>query len=162
MLSVIEKNSNRFSKIIKQELLRLSDFYFKSKGLEGILAASIVSRHEILRINWKYRGKMKCTDILSFPSSLSASEHERFMREQYLNIKIYGKNYPIQFGHLIICPNFILKRFYKSSDWRLKLKLRKYLVHGFAHLCHFDHHSYKEYIEMRRFESDLKRALSIV
>lgn len=157
------KHINNIENIIKSELHKLNQIYFGALGLKGILAVSIVSRREILKINWKYRGKMKSTDILSFPSTTSVKEHETAVKEQFLNEKVYGKSWPVQFGHLIICPPVIFNRFPKllfpASKCRLTLKLRKYLVHGFAHLGNLDHHSGEEFKIMRNFENYLKGKL---
>ena len=147
------------SRFIKSELQKLHQVHFERLGIAGILAASIVSRQEILRINWKYRGgRLKCSDILSFPSASSASDHEKARKEQYLNAKIHGKSVPIQFGHLIICPDFISRRLQRQNDDQmLRRRISKLLVHGFAHLCHLDHYKLEEYKIMQRFEDHLIR-----
>lgn len=145
----------KFSSLIRTELDKLHQVYFKKPlGISAFIATSIVSRKDMYRLNRDYRSKAKSTDILSFPSSLSYSEHENALKEQFLNQIIYGKHVPIQFGHIVICPDVVMSRI--SG----KFALRKLLIHSFAHLCNFDHHTRKDFKEMRRFELELLSKVS--
>ena len=145
------------TKILKYELNKIHNSYFDSLKVSGIMAASIVSRKEMFLINKKHRGKPRSTDILSFPSTSNLIEHQNSVKEQYLNSLIYGKSDPILFGHLIICPDVILKRLSRHcfSGFILISRIRKLLTHGFAHLCNLDHHTFKEFKIMRSFEKSL-------
>lgn len=150
----------QMNRIIGTELGRLHEVYFKkSLGISAFIATSIVSRKEMYEINKIYRGKTKSTDILSFPSTLTFEEHQNALKEQYLNQLIYKKHDPIQFGHIVICPNVILKRINRqsrsNSEIVMKSKIRRLLIHAFAHLCNLDHHKKEEFLKMRRFELEL-------
>ena len=144
------------NRIIGIELGKLHDVYFKkSLGISAYIATSIVSRKEMYKINEIYRGKSKSTDILSFPSTLTFEEHQNALKEQYLNQIIYKKHDPVQFGHIVICPDVISKRIKSESEIVMKSKLRRLLIHAFVHLCNLDHHTRVEHLKMRRFELEL-------
>jgi rRNA maturation RNase YbeY len=148
------------NRIIGIEIRKLHEVYFKkSLGISAFIATSVVSRKEIYKINKIHRDKSKSTDILSFPSILTLEEHQKALKEQYLNQIIYKKHDPIQFGHIIICPDVISSRISRNSRSNSRIvmisKIRKLLIHAFAHLCNFDHHTNSEHFEMRRFELEL-------
>lgn len=155
---------NWFNKIISSEFGKLHEVYFRAPlGINAFIATSLVSRKQMYRLNKMYRNKSKSTDILSFPSTLSFCEHQTTLKEQYLNQLIYGKHDPIQFGHIFVCPEIVLKRIdrYSRSDSKIvfRMKLRRLLIHAFAHLCNLDHYNLKDFISMRRLELELLRMI---
>ena len=151
-------------RIIHSEIGRLHEVYFKEAlGISACIGTSIVSRKEMYKINRIHRNKTKSTDILSFPSTKTFAEHQIALKEQFLNQIFYGKHDPIQFGHIFICPDVVIRKILKDSRSQsgilLISKIRKLLVHAFAHLCNFDHHTFKEFRVMRRFELELLRKM---
>lgn len=148
------------NRIIGIEIGKLREIYFKKPlGINAFIATSILSRKEMHKINKIHRDKSKSTDILSFPSTLTFEEHQNSLKEQYLNELVYKKHDPVQFGHIVICPDVIISRMKRhsrnDSEIVMKSKLRRLLVHAFAHLCNLDHHTIAEFFIMRRFELEL-------
>ena len=148
------------NRIIGVEIRKLHEIYFKkSLGINAFISTSILSRREMYKINKIYRGKSKSTDILSFPSTLTFEEHQNALKEQYLNQIVYKRHDKIQFGHIVICPDVIISRIVRNSRSDsgivMKSKIRRLLIHAFAHLCNLDHHTLLEHFIMRRFELEL-------
>lgn len=97
-----------FSTVAKKILLG------ENRGTENISLA-FVDRAEIKKLNKKFRGKNKPTDVLSF----------------LLNEKKY-------LGEIIICPAVVKENAvkYKVS---VESEILKVFVHGILHLCGYDH-----------------------
>lgn len=146
---------------IQNVLDSLTNAYFGQLGLKGIVAFTLASRKQMYILNSTYRSKFKSTDILAFPSASTRLEHQSALKEQFLNAKIRGKAWPIQFGHLVICPAVLERKLRAIKSKRVReFNLKKMIVHGFAHLANLDHHTLAEYKIMRSFEGRLLRAIS--
>ena len=155
-----QSNWPLLKRLLEGELLAITESYFNSFKASGIVAVSLVSRSEIFKLNQKYRKRARATDILSFPSTLSRSEHLNSVKEAYLNDLIYKRkqNISIQLGHLILCPEILKRRLTgpSFSSWTLKYRIQRLLIHGFAHLCNLDHHHTREQVEeMLKFEKEM-------
>lgn len=79
----------------------------------------IVGSSAMTRLNSKWRGKKRPTDVLSFPAP------EIFRQMGHL-------------GELIVCEP-VMKRQALEQDHALGMELRILLVHGVLHLLGFDH-----------------------
>lgn len=113
----------------------------KASGIVGRVEVSFPSPPEMYKLNRQYRGKSKITDILSFPSTTSAQEARSLVsNDEHL-------------GQIMLSLETIRRR---CRNRHLKCHLQRLLVHGFAHLLHYDHHSRKEYLRMRSYESFLQ------
>lgn len=111
----------------------------------GRVEVSFPSPAEMYTLNLKYRGKAKVTDILSFPSTMNAQEARSLVsNDEHL-------------GHIVMSLETIKRR---CRNRNLKLHLQRLLVHGFAHLLHYDHHRKQDYLRMRSFESFLQCLIS--
>ena len=184
----IASNSLVFNQIIRREVDGITRGYFEAFERRQIalpfLSLSLVSQKQMHAINAKYRGRAHSTDILAFPSTTDQSELVNGLKEAYLNSIIY--NHPanhLQLGHLVVCPKVLMQRFKKkkftslekisslekfslleksTSSILLVYGIRRLLVHGFAHLFHFDHHSWKDFFQMQRFEMKLFKSSMIM
>ena len=82
------------------------------------LSLAFVGKAEIKKLNKKFRGKDKPTDVLSFELKDSAE-------------KCY-------LGEIIICPD-VVKENAKKYKVTVKSEMIKVFVHGILHLCGYDH-----------------------
>lgn len=88
---------------------------------------SLVGDDEIKSINSDYRGKNKVTDVLSFP-----------MQESFRN-NDYDSFLPlIEVGDLLICHSVCEKQAVEFNLTYIE-EFIHLAVHGFLHLCGFDH-----------------------
>jgi rRNA maturation RNase YbeY len=174
--TTIATNSLVFNQIIRREVDGITRGYFEAFERRQIalpiLSLSLVSQKQMHAINSKYRGRAHSTDILAFPSTTDQSELVNGLKEVYLNSIIY--NHPanhLQLGHLVVCPKVLMQRFKKKkftlleksiSSILLVYGIRRLLIHGFAHLFHFDHHSWKDFVQMQRFEMKLFKSSMIM
>lgn len=99
----------------------------------GIVELILVDDKKIQKLNKKYRGKNKATDVISFA---------------YLDIVDFKK----EMGDLIIGDIFIsvdtAKRQAKENGHSLKRELEILFVHGLLHCFGFDHKNVKQEKEM--------------
>ena len=110
----------------------------KNLKLKGRVGLTICANLKIKRINKKFRGKDKPTDVLSFPFS---SE------------KIPG---PFILGDIVISVEY-LKR--NTDNW--KIFFWRALVHGLAHLEGHKHQNSKQHTLMNKREKILLKRLGI-
>ena len=88
---------------------------------------SLVGDEEIRSINKEYRDKDKVTDVLSFP-----------MQESFRN-KEYDSFMPlIEIGDLLICHSVCEKQAEEFNITYIE-EFIHLAIHGFLHLCGFDH-----------------------
>ena len=80
------------------------------------LSIAFVSPEEIRKLNRKYRGKDKPTDVLSFEKVLDLKE---------------------EFSEVVVCPEVVRKNLNHSQT--LKKELAKVLIHGILHLLGYNH-----------------------
>ncbi|KKT28408.1 MAG: putative rRNA maturation factor [Candidatus Yanofskybacteria bacterium GW2011_GWA1_44_21] len=89
------------------------------------LSVNLVSEKDISRLNKKYRGLNKTTDVLSFP----LGEH---------------KSYDIlPLGDIFICPGFAVKEAAKLNI-AIEKEMAWLAIHGVLHLLGFDHEKSKK------------------
>tara|TARA_Y100000816_G_scaffold170209_1_gene122187 strand:- start:703 stop:1164 length:462 start_codon:yes stop_codon:yes gene_type:complete len=103
-------------------------FQFINKRI--YLTVLLSNNRNIKKLNRKFRGKNKHTDILSFPYNQEITN----FKEVYL-------------GDIIISFNYINKP-KNLCNYDFKVKVTKIFIHGFLHLLGFDHIKKKEYKKM--------------
>jgi probable rRNA maturation factor len=93
------------------------------------LGLTICGNAKIKALNKEHRDKDKVTDVLSFPGfdSLRAGAEDLFIFEENLN-----------FGDIVICREVCEKQA-KEFDITYEQELVHLLIHGFLHLCGYDH-----------------------
>ena len=96
---------------------------------------------EIKKLNEKFRGKKKTTDVLSFPF------YEKIELKSQLKI-----NKEIYLGDIIVNYNKIKNR-------NFKIEFDKLWIHGLTHLLGHDHKKDKDFYNMRNIE---KKFLSYI
>ncbi len=101
----------------------------------------LVSDAEIARMNRKFRGKPKATDVLSFPA------HGNGMRPSAANL-----------GDIAIAPG-VARRNARRFGRTLPEELRVLILHGVLHLLGYDHEA--DHGEMDRIEHRLRARLGL-
>jgi probable rRNA maturation factor len=126
----------RFLNSVKREL--------KLSGRE--VTVCFVEDREIARLNGKFRGKSKPTDVLSFPANgTGASDFPHESGARFL-------------GDIAISPQAArrnAKRFGRTLDEELRILI----LHGVLHLMGYDHEA--DNGEMERKETRLRRKLGL-
>lgn len=111
----------------------------KAAGRE--LGVRVVGRAESRRLNSRYRGRDKPTNVLSFPAaSLPAHSPER----------------PL--GDLVICPD-VLRAEARDQGKSLRAHWAHLVVHGALHLVGYDHERSADAVRMERREISVLRRL---
>jgi probable rRNA maturation factor len=106
-LTKLRVDSKSFAQVAKKVLIG------ENKEIENI-SLVLVSREEIQKLNKKFRGKDKPTDVLSF--DLTA------------NYKLPIEN--LYLGEIVICPEIVKEK---------KEEIMRVFIHGILHLCGYDH-----------------------
>ena len=127
------KNPKKYlSKKLKKILNRVK--FLKKKNISFTIL--LTNSANIKKLNKKFRGINKSTDVLSFPSfSLK-------------NLKL-NKQIKIYLGDIAISYEIINLRSKNSSFY---IEFDKVWVHGFLHLLGYDHIKNKDYYKMSRIE----------
>ena len=110
------------------------------------LTVCFVDDREIARLNRKFRGKPKPTDVLSFP--MNGDGHGDLPGES-------GNNY---LGDIAISPE-AAKRNARRFGRTLDEELRVLILHGVLHLAGYDHET--DHGEMEVLEKLLRRRMDI-
>lgn len=105
-----------------------------------------VDDREIARLNRRFRGKPKPTDVLSFPGNGTAAKS--FLIE-------HDKHF---LGDIAICPR-AAQRNAKHFGRTLDEEIRVLILHGVLHLAGYDHEV--DNGEMERIEARLRRKLGL-
>ncbi len=129
------KNPTQYLKI-KLKKLNKEDSFFKKRSMEFSILLS--GKKEIQKINYKFRGKNKQTDILSFP----------FNELKELKKLLKGKKH-FYLGDVIINLDKIYP-YYKKQNFRIFFN--KLWIHGLVHLLGGRHKKNKDFIKMNKIE----------
>lgn len=91
------------------------------------VSITLCSSEKIIELNSQYRNKNKETDVLSFPvqENIRGGEVDNFSPE-------------LELGDIYICEDVCLKQ---AREFKLEFREEfiHLAVHGFLHLCGFDH-----------------------
>lgn len=108
------------------------------------LSISFVTDSAIKRLNCRFRGINRPTDVLSFPFSPTISKpttgSPRLLGDVVISIE-RARSQSRRLGHA------------------LTIELQKLLIHGILHLCGYDHHSLRDARRMDRLEHRIAASL---
>jgi len=120
-------------------------------GLRGdCVAVRLIGDAEMARLNGKYRGKKRTTDVLSFP------DEEK--RQPVLRGDPTRKHRGAFLGDIAISP-VVARRNARALGRKLPEELRILILHGVLHLLGYDHEVDRG--EMESVELSLRRRLGI-
>ncbi|MEF8846961.1 MAG: rRNA maturation RNase YbeY [Candidatus Paceibacterota bacterium] len=108
---------------------------------EGKISLAVVGENRIRKLNKRYRGKNKVTDVLSFP------EQEVKIDE----FKIGPKKETDDLGEIVICLKRVKKNA-RRNDKDVREELTLVLIHGVLHLLGYDHKEEGEAQEMEKIQ----------
>lgn len=141
MLGVLNKIFN--NKDVSHQDINCQDFDL------GIM---LTTNNSIQKLNKKFRGKDKPTDILSFPF------HENLKPGQKIKIKSpEDKN----LGDLIISLEFAQKDAKITWNRKFDEHLIALLAHGIAHLIGYDHITDQDFDKMSKIEQELLKSVDV-
>ncbi|HWR58772.1 MAG TPA: rRNA maturation RNase YbeY [Thermodesulfovibrionales bacterium] len=148
-MKVLIENRQKLVRIHHRKIEKDSLILLKSFGLERAeLGVLLVSDGRMKKLNHRYRGIAKATDVLSFPLYASVGEmpgdREFLLGDIVINLpaaKRQAAEYGLTFGK----------------------EVRRLLIHGFLHLLGYDHekNSYQKK-KMKMSETELRNTLEAV
>jgi len=127
-LKKIENPKKYFSK----KIFKLNKILNKKKRIE--LSILLTDNKNMKKLNSKFRGKKKPTDVLSFPLD----------KKDYI-------------GDIAISFEFVNKKSHLSS---FNYELDRLWIHGYLHLIGYDHKKNKDYLKMTKRENQLINKLN--
>ena len=129
---------------LKRYIKKLENFeYFKKKNIE--FSILLTGNQNIKKLNNRFRGKNRATDVLSFP----------FFKKEILK-KIIKKKINIYVGDIVINFNKIKD----NKEYNFYSELNKLWIHGLAHLLGHKHKSKKDYLVMKKVEKKFLRQIN--
>ncbi len=105
------------------------------------LAVAVVGAPESRRLNARYRGRDKATNVLSFPAAAAP-----------------GEGGAAALGDLVICPR-VLRAEARAQSKALRAHWAHLVVHGTLHLAGYDHERAADARRMERREVAVLRGL---
>ena len=126
----------------RAELRRWASAALGRRAAGGELEVSVVGAPESARLNARFRGRDKPTNVLSFPAARMPQRA--------------GAARPL--GELIVCPG-VLRREARAQAKTLRAHWAHLIVHGTLHLVGYDHVRARDAQRMERREIRVLRAL---
>jgi len=124
---MVEINNLTTSKISKVFLKEVSQKVLKKEKKENSsLSIALIGSARMRKLNKKYRGKNRSTDVLSFTEDLDFLGKSKELKK--LNI----------LGEVVICVSDVKKNA-KRLNISLKKELARVLIHGILHILGYDH-----------------------
>ncbi|MBU2563394.1 MAG: rRNA maturation RNase YbeY [Actinomycetia bacterium] len=127
--------------LIREVAAYISDKF--DKDLKSELNIVFSDGKEIRKLNKKYRGIDRETDVLSF-SYISDKD----------KISPGASTYTV--GEIIICPEVAQSNILKQDEnWNLNLEIILLIIHGILHIYNYDHEEEKNRIDMESIQDSL-------
>lgn len=112
----------------------------KAAGLRGSVNVLVTGNSAMRSLNARFRGRMKATDVLSFPSDSPNSHNGRFAGEIAISAEIAAQN-ALRLRHSVA------------------LEIKVLALHGILHLAGYDHE--RDNGKMARKEEKIRQALRL-
>ncbi len=124
---MVEINNLTTSKINKVFLKEVSQKVLKKEKKENSsLSIALIGSARMRKLNKKYRGKNRSTDVLSFIENLDFLGKSKELKK--LDI----------LGEIVICVSDVKKNA-KRLNISFKKELARVLIHGILHILGYDH-----------------------
>jgi probable rRNA maturation factor len=124
----------------RRRLQRWAQTAVGARGTGHELALQVVSAARMQRLNFKFLGKNKPTNVLSFPAAAVPGVRPRPM------------------GDIVICPS-VLRREAREQGKPIDAHWAHLVIHGALHLLGYDHEQDRDAKRMERRETVLMRKL---
>ena len=131
-------NLNKKYRLEVSQLKKLAQKILKKEDCKTNLNLILVMDSFMRKLNQKFLGKNKTTDVLSFPLESEGEREPPFLGEVYISLeqaKRQARQYQVSF-----------------SD-----ELKRLVTHGVLHLLGYDHKTKKEALAMRKKEKEYLR-----
>ena len=139
---MIEVNNLTTSSVDKKFLEKTAQAILESESVRSFnLSIALVGPARMKKLNKKYRGKNRTTDVLAFGSDQKLSS-------------VFQK----EIGEIIICLQEVKKNA-KRFNLSFKKELTRVLIHGILHLLGYDHEISKK--EAKKMEGKEEYYLNI-
>jgi probable rRNA maturation factor len=142
-------NRQRLARLDARRIASLVDATLGAVGRPGAnVTVALVRDRDIRKLNRKYRGFDRATDVLSFPSANEPGQHggEGFIATEASN----------HLGDIVVSTDTAMRQA-DDAGHSLEHEVDELVMHGVLHLCGFDHESDRG--EMNRLEFKLRRKL---
>ena len=136
---MLEINNLTSNEIDEERLKDLTQVVLEEEDEEGSVSLAIVGENRMRKLNKRYRGKNKVTDVLSFPEQ----------EVQIGDFKIGPKEETKGLGEIVICLKRVKKNARRNNK-EVKEEFTLVLIHGILHLLGYDHQEEDEAREMER------------
>lgn len=134
------KINNLTSNDLDQEFLKeVAQTVLEGENRQGEISLALVGESRIRKLNKRYRGKNKVTDVLAFPEQ--EVKIEKF--------KIGPKEETKGLGEVVICLKRVKKNA-RRNDTEVKKELTLVLIHGILHLLGYAHREDEEAQQMEQ------------
>jgi len=135
-------------RIDSSRIARIADATLAEVGRsDSRLAVAFVRDRTMRKLNSKFRGKNRATDVLSFPTG----------QEMNGVLKRAGvKSVPKELGDVVISTD-TAQRQAIDADHSLEREVDELVIHGVLHLCGYDHEIDRG--QMARLELKVRRKL---
>src|SRR3989344_2439350 len=120
----------------RSEIEKVFKIIQKKVKVNGELEVNIVGEKEMKDLNFRYRGKNKVTDVLSF-----AWQEDKLIKTKNL-------------GQIYICYPQIVRQA-KQYTVKVKEEFARMLTHGFLHIMGYDHIKKKDAVKMFKIQEDI-------
>ena len=148
---MVEINNLTSVEIDQNFIKEIAQTILQKEKKEGILSIAFIGPGRMRKLNKKYRGKNRVTDVLAFEEKgLEPMPWSQELR------KIQG------LGEVVICLREVKKNAKKFNE-DFKKELARVLIHGILHLLGYDHEkSEKEAKKMKEKEEEyLKKIIKL-
>ncbi len=125
------------------------------RALGREIGVSVVGPSESRKLNARFRGRDKPTNVLSFPAAELPGAGRRGWDS---NRRPAGHEEPLPLGDLVICPQ-VLRAEAREQKKSLRAHWAHLVVHGSLHLIGYDHEQEADATRMERREIAVLRRL---
>jgi len=167
--NMIEINNLTTVSVNEETLKRIVNEVLKGEKIKQEIELSIafIGSGRMRKLNKKYRGKNRVTDVLAFPESEILFEKFSAFVKDYGGPseasreggKIGPKKKIRGLGEIVICLREVKKNAKRFST-SFEKELANVLIHGLLHLLGHDHEKEKEAKEMERKQSHYLKSIN--
>jgi probable rRNA maturation factor len=155
-------NLQRKIKLDRRPFVAFADVLIKTAGEPSIgdFSVAFISDRRMIELNGFFRGKTTTTDVLSFPHepdefAQGAGFSPSLSKEERTDAGTQNEDY---LGDIVISVEQAA-RHARENDLSLENEIKQLILHGFLHLCGYDHET--DDGEMNKRELSLRKKLKI-
>lgn len=131
---MIEINNLTTNQIDEEFLKKVAKEVFKKEGRAKVeLSIALIGQGRMRKLNKKYRGKNRVTDVLAFPET-------KVLLEKF---KVGPLQKVQSLGEIVICLREVKKNA-KRFNSTFETELARVLIHGILHLLGYNHEISKQ------------------